>query len=48
MIIKSFLNDMKNNNFHGLKDFYHLIKLFSRKIIEHNFTFDIEVIIYIN
>ena len=37
-------NDMKNNNFHGLRDFYHIIKLFSRKIIEHNFTFDNEVI----
>ena len=37
-------NDIKNNNFHGLRDFYHIIKLFSRKIIEHNFTFDNEVI----
>ena len=38
------VNDMKNNNFHGLRDFYHIIKLFSRKIIENKFTFDIEVI----
>ena len=33
-------NDLKINNFHGLRDFYHLIKLFSRKLIERNYPID--------
>ena len=33
-------NNLKLNNFHGLRDFYHLIKLFSRKLIERNYPID--------